>query len=540
MPQQITVVARPVDGYPKKMVKSTGAREREIKLGADLDFELPDLRRIVGDTERLPEAQLRTVYFDTDDLRLWAEGLTLRYRTGESPGAEGIWTLKIPADGPGAFLERQEITWPGDPDTVPELARSLLRGIIRHRELTVVVELHSTRRRLVLHDRSGQAWGEVDDDTVSVVGGPRDGDRFRQLEIELRDEPETTSLGPSKHSARQLAGAEAAEVVVKRLRAAGATRGDGQKLAKALGLEDKAARPALPRPPASGRHSSVGDVVRASLTKGCRRLSAADLPLRSTPSDPPAEAVHQARVATRRLRSDLKALGPVLDPVWVRHTRRELKWLGEVLGAVRDADVLNGQLTLHGKVSSVELGGIAELRGRLAGQRQAAVGALTDALGSDRYLILLDRLYAAAARPPYDAHGASAAAPARRVLPAILRRRRKALARKVARAGAGQGRRPSDAELHQIRIRAKQVRYVAETATPVLGKSAARTAKVAEKLQSVLGHHHDAVVAAQWLAADVASSSPGAAFAAGELTEANRRHQSRLRGEWRPVWKVLS
>jgi CHAD domain-containing protein len=536
----MTVVACPVNGYAKKMVKSTEAREREIKLGADLDFELPDLRRIVGGTERLPEAQMRTIYFDTDDLRLWAEGLTLRHRMGESPETEGIWTLKIPADGPGAFLERQEITWPGHPDTVPEVARSLLRGIIRHRELGVVVELHSTRRRLVLHDRSGQAWGEVDDDTVSVVGGPRDGDRFRQLEIELRDLPETTRLRPSKQSPRQLASTEAVEVVVKRLRAAGATRGDGQKLAKALGLEDKAAPPALRRPPAFGRHSSVGDVVRVSLTQGCRGLSAADLPLRSTPSDPPAEAVHQARVATRRLRSDLKALAPVLDPVWVRHTRRELKWLGEVLGAVRDADVLDGQLTPHGKISSVELGGVAELRGRLAGQRQVAVEELTDALGSDRYLILLDRLYAAAARPPYEAHGASPAAAARRVLPAILRRRRKALARKVVRVGAGGGRRPSDGELHEIRIRAKQVRYVAETATPVLGKSAAKMAKAAEKLQSVLGHHHDAVVAGQWLAANVMSLSPGEAFAAGALTAENRRHQTQLRGQWRPVWQALS
>jgi CHAD domain-containing protein len=533
-------VARLVDGYAKKMGKSTEAREREIKLGADLDFELPDLRTIVGATERLPEAQLRTIYFDTDDLRLWAEGLTLRYREGESPDAEGIWTLKIPANGPGTFLERQEITWPGDLDTVPEVARSLLRGIIRHRELHVVVELHSTRRRLVLHDRSGQAWGEVDDDTVSVVGGPRDGDRFRQLEIELRDEPETASRRLSKPSPRQLASAEAAEVVVKRLRAAGATRGDGQKLAKALGLEDKTARPAPRRSPVFGRHSSVGDVVRASLTEGCSRLSAADLPLRSAPSDPPAEAVHQARVAARRLRSDLKALAPVLDPVWVRHTRRELKWFGEVLGAVRDADVLDGQLTPHGKLSSVELGGMVELRGHLAGQRQAAVGELIDALDSDRYLILLDRLYAAAARPPYEAHGASAAAPARRVLPAILRRRRKALARKVARAGAGGGRRPRDGELHQIRIRAKQVRYVAETATPVLGKSAAKTAKAAEKLQSVLGHHHDAVVAGQWLAADVTSLSTRAAFAAGALTAENRRQQTQLRGKWRPVWKALS
>ena len=50
--------------------------------------------------------------------------------------------------------------------------------------------------------------------------------------------------------------------------------------------------------------------------------------------------MHKARVATRRLRSDLRLLEGELDPVWTRFTRGELKWLGEVLGVVRDIDVL--------------------------------------------------------------------------------------------------------------------------------------------------------------------------------------------------------
>ena len=52
------------------------------------------------------------------------------------------------------------------------------------------------------------------------------------------------------------------------------------------------------------------------------------------------EGVHQARVATRRLRSDLRTFGPVLDERWSEDLRAELRWLGAALGKVRDADVL--------------------------------------------------------------------------------------------------------------------------------------------------------------------------------------------------------
>jgi CHAD domain-containing protein len=523
------------------MVKSAQAREREMKLAADLDFELPDLRRVVGGTERIPELNLRTVYLDTDDLRLWAEGLTLRHRTGEGLGADGIWTLKIPAGGPGAFLDRQEITWPGSGEVVPEEVKSVLRGIIRHRELTVVVELRALRRRLVLRDRSGEAWGEVDDDTVTVVGGPRDGERFRQLELELRDEYAAGTGGhAAKRSHRRRGRTPKVEVVVERLQAAGATLGDGQKLAKALGLEEKAPPPALGPSPVLGRHSSVGDVVRASLIDACRRLSAADLPLRSDLQDPPAEAVHQARVATRRLRSDLKALASALDPLWVGHTRDELKWLGEKLGRVRDIDVLDRRLTPDPQTPAVELAGLADLRRRSANQRLVAINDLADALSSDRYLILLDRLHAAALRPPYEDHGTTATAMARRVLPGVLRRRRKALVRKVAQGGGKHRPDLDDGELHQIRIRAKQVRYVAETAGPVLGKSAARTAAAAEELQSVLGHHHDSVVARHWLADEAAAATPAGAFAAGVLTADGRRLEAKLRRQWRSRYRALA
>ena len=51
------------------------------------------------------------------------------------------------------------------------------------------------------------------------------------------------------------------------------------------------------------------------------------------------EELHQARVATPRLRAVLRAAKPLLDPDWTQALRTELSWLADALGPV-DLDVL--------------------------------------------------------------------------------------------------------------------------------------------------------------------------------------------------------
>ena len=51
-------------------------------------------------------------------------------------------------------------------------------------------------------------------------------------------------------------------------------------------------------------------------------------------------AIHQARVATRKLRSNLRTFAPLLDVEWTEPLRAELGWLAMGLGAVRDREVL--------------------------------------------------------------------------------------------------------------------------------------------------------------------------------------------------------
>jgi CHAD domain-containing protein len=500
-----------------RVAADPGHLEREVKLGVDLDFVLPDLTDEVATSRPQMQQAMRTAYFDTAEFRLWRRGMTLRHRTGDEPGS-GTWTAKLPAPSDGPTLDRTELSWPGPRDSLPEEAIGLFLGITRSSPLHQIVELVTTRRRFLLRDSAGVARGELDDDTVTVVGGNRDGVCFRQIEVEL---------GPG--------GDVLAGRVVNRLVSAGARPGGGQKLAKAVDL---------PAPSRQGtrinKGSSMGDIARAGIVTALDRLLDNDYLLRLDPSNPSVEGIHQARVATRRLRSQLKMIGSVLDPVWVAQIRAELRWLGERLGTVRDADVLAPVLSGGGDGSSFDAGGRSELRSAAEAERRGHCRDLSDALSSDRYLELLDRLAAAAELPPFaegrrGKRASSPVRPAGEVLPKLVRHRWRSLRRAVRRGG----RHPSDAELHGMRIRAKELRYAAETAAPVIGKAARRTATAAEEAQNVLGRHHDAVTAEAWLRNRAMEGAPAASYSAGRLAAQQARSQRRLRRRWRPVWRRL-
>ena len=509
------------------MTSTSVNNEREVKLSADSEYRLPDLHELGLGTIQLPAQTLTTSYFDTDDLRLWRRKITLRHRLGEG-GDAGTWTLKLPGKVAHEAVNRTELSWPGQRDDIAPEARRLLRGIVRRQVLERVVVLEATRRRVLVRS-AGSALGEIDDDTVTVTDGGRTGHTFRQIEFELDAEVEG-----SGHDV------PAVDRVVAAIKEAGAHVEREQKFAKALGIAS--ANGGSPEADI-GRGSTLGALVQRTLRGEFEHLLDFDVPLRLEPEDPPERAIHQARVATRRLRSDLKTFGPVLDPVWVRHTRIELKWMGAVLGEVRDVDVLDKRLQ-SGSAGLADSRGKSELRAALASQRQNASADLAEALRSDRYLNLLDRLdagtsflrFSISERPKRGAgEELGPDASARAALPQLLRPHWKKLRRRVKRAGS----RPSDTQLHRIRIGSKQLRYGTELAQPVLGKSARRTARRAEEMQTVLGDHHDAVTAVEWLERIPAGGTTAASFAAGAAAAEARREQSMARRQWEQTWKAL-
>ncbi|HEY3942316.1 MAG TPA: CYTH and CHAD domain-containing protein [Acidimicrobiales bacterium] len=496
--------------------------EREVKLDVGVGFSAPDLTGVVEGVTVVarPLARLAATYYDTPDLRLLRRGMTLRHRRDRVAGGEDLWTLKLPSRTGHAALSRDEHSWAGDQDDVPAAARAAVLAVVRHAGLAPVADLVTTRRRVELMVDPGGRLVEVDDDLVSVVSGVRQGLRFREVEIELGDET----------------GADAAlEAVVAAFVQAGAARGTPYpKVQHALGLGALASFDVAPAGPAS----TMGDLARAVLVAGLDRILDHDHGIRT--GDPDPEYVHQVRVATRRLRSDLLTLRGALDPGWVERRRSELRWLGEGLGKVRDLDVLGAGLRDRRLAAEpLDVEGHDELLGLLEADRQRAWSALVETLQSEPYLDLLDELAAAVGELP--APGADGAAPAidpatpaAEVLPGLLGERWRKLRRSVRQATA----QPTDDRLHRVRIRAKQLRYAAEAAEPVLGPRARRLAEAAAALQTELGELHDTVTAEAWLRRAPRRSSAEGAFVAGQLSAIEQARRNQLRATWHDAWRA--
>jgi CHAD domain-containing protein len=247
-----------------------------------------------------------------------------------------------------------------------------------------------------------------------------------------------------------------------------------------------------------------------------------------TERDP--EAVHQARIATRRVRSDLRTLRDYVDPDWARGLRGELRWLGAELGAVRDIEVMRERLSLHAALlpsSEADAARIA-LR-RLTADHVAARADLLQQLRTPRYAQLHRALHDAVTTPRLTA---AADARAIDVLPGVVRPMWRGLRRAVDALGPV----PSDAALHEVRIRAKRCRYAAELASPVIGRPARNLADALTRIQDVLGEHQDAVVADGWLSKSAPECSPAEAYALGMLAEIERGLAVRSQAAFASAW----
>ncbi|MDQ4132446.1 MAG: CHAD domain-containing protein, partial [Actinomycetota bacterium] len=281
-------------------------------------------------------------------------------------------------------------------------------------------------------------------------------------------------------------------------------------------------------PPELGDDPSMAEVVRAAVARSVARILSHEPGLRI--GDDP-EDIHQARVDTRRLRSDLRTFEAVVVEEWASPLRDELRWLGGLFGEVRDADVLLERLHRQSAdLPSADHPGVRSLLRRLSKERAQARKRLLDAMTEPRYVQLLERLVRAANEPQLRPE---AAAPACDELPKLVARPWKALDKAVAALPED----PPDADLHKVRIKAKRARYAAEAAAPVIGAPAVALGKALSALQDVLGEHQDAVVAEGWLREAAGRAGPDRALVAGELIGAQRAEAAACRAGWREVWE---
>jgi CHAD domain-containing protein len=465
---------------------------KKTQLTVDPGFRRPSF---AGNGLRLTassSAVTTTTHYDTEDLRLARWQCTLR----RAPRSRWI----VGVEG------RDVETFPGG-DEPPDDAVAFLIAYLRGARLVPLVTVRTATRRLTMQGEGGVVL-RIDDERTDSVG-ERVARRVRRLTV----------------SAPQRARKQAS-AVVRLLRDAGARAGaEGAEHLAAAGVDPPLAE--LTLRPVSER-SSVGDAIRGALGASVLRLIRNDSGVRLG-SDP--EAVHQARVATRRLRSDLQTFRSLLDRPWVDELRGDLSELADELGSVRDADVLLERLVESAKQLD-DSDGAARVLDVLRAARQRDHDRLIATMETTAYARLLDRLVAAAVQPSFSAAESD---PAPEVLPPRARSAWRRVKRRV-RALPDQ---PSDDQLHEIRIAAKRARYAAEAVAPTAGPDAEHFAQAMADLQTHLGDLHDAVVAADWLRRHT-GSDPRDSLAAGELIGMQLQRAAELRNTWPQAWYAAS
>jgi CHAD domain-containing protein len=255
------------------------------------------------------------------------------------------------------------------------------------------------------------------------------------------------------------------------------------------------------------------------------------------------EELHQLRVTARRIDATLGLFKHQLPPSLVR-ARKTTKALLRSLGATRDLDVQLSEL-LHYCEGRPEHERVAAepLRARLESERARARARMIRALDSEPTRRWLETLTFAVA----ERGAADGGDPAMAVMPERVRRRFRKLRKSVGKLRA----KSSMEDYHQVRRRAKQLRYATECGAVLFGKPADDLLKALRRLQDRLGAHQDAYMAQKRLAAlaaDPASGLPPATlFLMGRLAEQNVQITAHARDtvtrSWRKVrgkrWRAL-
>jgi CHAD domain-containing protein len=493
--------------------------EREAKLIATAAFRMPPLDGLIAGTTAVtrPVQELEATYYDTADLRLARWGVTLRYRTGE----DGLpWTLKLPGAVTDQTVERQELRFAGGSEPVPPEAADLVLAYRRRRALAPVARLHTLRNPIEIRGPDGSLVAEIVDDLVAVHVGRRATRRFREVEVEMKDDTRN--------------GQAVLRAAVSRLTAAGCSIGQPvPKLIRALGA--RASHPADVVVPMLGPHPAPRALARNAIALSVVQLVQTDAIVRLGEDE---EGVHKFRVATRRLRSDLGTFAAYVQGPDTERVREELRWVGIEVGRLRDNHVLAGNLQRgFDTLPDDDRAQAEQVVRRLRRQARGARESMLVTLRSDRYLRLLDALVAlSGTRQSPRGRGRQLR---RDENPSAVTRPVRRAWRRLSAAVQALGEDPPDTALHQVRIKAKRCRYAAEALVPAVGKRAAQFAEGVSRLQTVLGNHQDTVVAEGWLR-ETAAAMPASREVIGELIAQQRLERARLRAEWPTVWKAIA
>jgi len=503
--------------------------ETEIKLTSDQPFPPGSIRNALAEicTEvRPPTPRLvRDRYLDTEDWRLYIAGAVLRVRRAEN-GFKAALKARTPiSEGLAARPEIEEVlTEAPASETPPPLGQVVsewLAPILADQPLRTLVEI----------EKQGEAFHAV---SPGGLGLNVTFERVRVLSADSRPEFFEAELELVTGKVKDLV--KLGKKLRERLHLAAGTTSKFDRALDMLGLDP-------PQLVEDGsltlrRDDRFVDSAYRTLRRHFRRMVWFE-PGTRLGLDP--EYLHDMRVATRRLRAALRVFHEALPPTRADSIKRDLKWLADALGGVRDLDVHLEWLAGAAQALPESMRSAVAGYGReTMARRQKARGNMLRVLDSKRFAVFVERVGRfLESDPPARPAGPSASAAVVEAAPRLVKKR----LNRVLKDGRALSSEAPDEALHALRIRFKRLRYTCEFFTDLYGGPAEKLAKRATALQDILGAHQDACVARKTLEnlGTALSGRQGVdrrlGMAVGMLSAAETERARRQRAAFFKAWK---
>jgi CHAD domain-containing protein len=445
-----------------------------------------------------PERAVSQTWLDTFDWRLHAAGISLEYVD------DGPLTAHLP-DGVRLQCPRPERGWPAQADDMPAgLLRDALAPIVMPRALLPVATVRRIARESRVLNRDQKTVArlvvENDDDGTSRVlvqplrGYDAAGDWIaHQL-------PHVDGLTPLTMTPYDDALANASR--------------------KPADYNTSPTVPLRPETPAAVAIATVLEHLAHVIADNVEgTISAIDT-----------EFLHDLRVAVRRTRSILKLTGDALPGDIAARYAPEFKWLGDLTTPVRDLDVyLLGLDDMAADLASADPHHLDPFRSFLVRHRAVERRRLVRGLRSRRFKQLMDGWRMALALAAAGAHSGPPVG-------VLARQRVQRAFRRVARCGEPISADSPSEEVHALRKRCKELRYLLEVFRPLYAEGPHRSLlKELKALQDTLGDFQDGEVqreAVREFAAammEQGTAPPETVLAMGESAAQLDAHQLRAR-----------
>jgi triphosphatase len=473
-----------------------------------------------------PARELRDVYYDTEDWRLYRAGYALRVRR-DNESAEATMKALMPSEG--GIRRRREISEPlkgvQTPKGIPGPVGERVRRVAGTADLRPLFEVSTRRRTFALCSETPSSGEIVEDTSGNIRPQNSEQDAIVLAEVALDESEIFANGGDSTHLSRVEVevGSDAAihdgvrdfvEVLKEALKLR-PTR--TSKFRTGLSVAGLSPEVALDLGPTEiDATLSCGGVAFAILRRHFGQMLAHEPGVRLG-EDP--EELHDMRVATRRLRAALKLYSDFLPKRSERY-ERDLRWVAGALGEVRDLDVhlegLSEEASRNGEI-------MEELVSLLRERRNEARRGMLEALDSNRY----ERLIASFSATLRRGRSPTPTSPILEVAPNLIRDRYKKVRKSANRLSEDS---PPE-HYHDLRKKGKRLRYALEPLQEIYGKQAQKMVKLLKKIQDDLGDHQDFIVASGLMEelGVAGDRPPQVIFSMGSMAEGYGREASTIR-----------